>query len=109
MKLWWIINKAGKLVTVGRKCLPAFEICGKTEVVDRGVPNPKLTRADAKVHCREGETPVAVTIIQQSEYEALRDLAFLSSHAKECSFFQSMRSGCDCGYTSARERLEGGE
>lgn len=107
MSLWWIMDSRARLVSVGRKVIKSDTNPFVTNIVGTGIPNPTRLRVDAKTYCREGETPVAVRLVKQSEYEALRDLALLSSHAKECSFFQSMRSGCDCGYTSARERLAG--
>ena len=63
---WWIENKRGHLVTVGRKIsIPPTSLVGiRPSLVDYGIPRPTLRRHELKGLCREGERPVKVKIVK---------------------------------------------
>ena len=59
---WWIENKHGILVTVGREMI--FHVIKGATIRDVGMPNPQRTKYWAKHLCRKGERPVKVKIVK---------------------------------------------
>lgn len=59
---WWIEDKHGKLITVGRT-LEYINI-EDIKIIDYGIPEPTLTKRESKELCREGENPVKVKLVK---------------------------------------------
>lgn len=62
-RFWWVEGPDGELARVGRWYDEDFNT-----VFEHGIPNLQRTMIEAEKLCKEGEKPVPVKIVKESEY-----------------------------------------